>query len=320
MSMKGERVLVVDADEARRSELVKYLAEAGVESELAASCEEALEALEATTFSMVFAETGLPDKSGYFLLRQVKEIYPGIEVVLLAEVANTYNLMQALRQGAFDFIVRPLDSGDILTPTLERASRHLALIRQNSQLVAELEETNRTLQRGMKMLTALNASMERLTSERDIKELLRGLLDSALTVLGAKCGFIVLIERESGNISIKVGQGYPREIVLRDSGRLPPGFITEVVRRGRPLLVTDDLPPELSELVNVTEKSRLLIYPGILAAPLMLRGREAGLVVLCGHEEARPFTDDDLRYLEQLSCHTSLILEHVGVMRHLGET
>lgn len=319
MAMRNEKILVVDANEARRSELVKYLSEAGADTQEAANCEDALALLAVSKVAMVFAETVLPDKSGYFLLRQIKEEHPEVEVVLLDEVANSYHLLQALRQGAFDFIVRPLDSGEILSPTLERAARHLALSRENAQLVTELEEKTRTLQRGMEMLRALNVSMERLTSQREIKELLRGLLDSALTVLGAKCGFIVLIERESGNISVKIGQGYPQEIILRDSGKLPPGFITEIVRRERPLLVTDALPPELDELVNATERSRLLLYPGILAVPLMLREREAGLVVLCGHAENSPFTPDDLHYLEQLSRHTALILEHVGIMHRLGQ-
>lgn len=320
ISIRSERILVVDANETRRSELVKLLAQAGVETREATNCEDALAALAATKMAMVFADTVLPDKSGYYLLRQVKEQHPEVEVVLLAEVANSYNLLQALRQGAFDFIVRPLDTGEILSPTLERAARHLALCRKNDQLLAELEEKTRTLQRGMEMLRSLNVSMERLTSQRDIKELLRGLLDSALTVLGAKCGFIVLIERESGNISVKIGQGYPQETILRDSGKLPPGFISEAVRKEKPLLVADVLPPELAELINATERSRLLLYPGILAVPLILREREAGLVVLCGHPENYPFTQDDLHYLEQLSRHTSLILEHVGILHRLGQT
>jgi len=317
MVMRNEKVLVVDAHEARRAELVRYLADVGVETQEATNCENALAALDVVTFALVFAEAELPDKSGYYLLRQVKDRHPEVEVVLLAEVANSYNLLQALRQGAFDFIVRPLDSGEILAPTLERAARHLALMRKNVQLLTELQGKTRALERGMEMLQALNASLERLTALGDIKDLLQGLLDSALTVLGAKCGFLVLIERESGDIGVKIGQGYPAGTVLRNSGKLPPGFITEVVRRRKPLIVADALPPDLAELVNEAEKGRLLIYPGILAVPLMLRECEAGLVVLCGHPEDHPFTVEDLHYLEQLSRHTALILEHVGSMHHL---
>lgn len=317
MVMRREKVLVVDAHAARRAELVQYLTEAGVETQEATNCEDALTALDVTTFALIFAEAELPDKSGYYLLRQVKARHPEVEVVLLAEVANSYNLLQALRQGAFDFIVRPLDSCEILAPTLERAARHLALSRKNVQLLTELKGKTRALERGMEMLRALNASLERLTALSDIKDLLQGLLDSALTVLGAKCGFLVLIERESGDIGIKIGQGYPAGTVLRNSGKLPPGFITEVVRKGKPLIVADALPPELAEIVNEAEKSRLFLYPGILAVPLMLRECEAGLVVLCGHPEDHPFTVEDLHYLEQLSRHTALVLEHVGSMHHL---
>ncbi len=100
MSMKSERVLVVDANAPRRSELVKYLAEAGVEALEGATCADALAALAATKVAMVFVETVLPDKSGYYLLRRVKEEYPQVVVVLLDEVANSYHLLQALRQGA----------------------------------------------------------------------------------------------------------------------------------------------------------------------------------------------------------------------------
>jgi 2-keto-3-deoxy-L-rhamnonate aldolase RhmA len=56
--------------------------------------------------------------SGLFLLRRVKELRPEIEVILITHSASSYNLLQALRGGAFDFIVRPIDSGE---PQLQSA-------------------------------------------------------------------------------------------------------------------------------------------------------------------------------------------------------
>lgn len=319
MPMHGEQVLAVDHVDERRSELVDLLQSAGVKTREAQDCEGALAQLAERAAPLVFCEAELPGKSGFYLLRQVKERHPQTEVILLTQNATSYNLLQALRHGAFDVILRPLDSGEILFSTLERAARHLALRRQNEDLVEQLEVKARALERALGMMRALNASVERLTALSSIEELLAGLLDSALSVLGAKCGFIALIDRQSGSTGVKVCQGYPHDLCQRYSCRIPSGLVTEMARGGKSLLIADALPPELTELFGEAEREGLLTEQGILAVPLLLREREAGLVVLCGHADGHPFAEDDREVLRQLSCHTALVLEHVGTIHRLRQ-
>ena len=134
--MKEKRILVVDNESQRRDNLNRLLRERGMEALEAASCEEALELLEGDErIGLVLTETELPSMSGLFLLRRVKELRPEIEVILITHSASSYNLLQALRGGAFDFIVRPVDGGEILSSALQRAFDHMARRRREAAMI-----------------------------------------------------------------------------------------------------------------------------------------------------------------------------------------
>jgi CheY-like chemotaxis protein len=315
--MKNKRVLVVDNEPQRRDSLQRLLRERHIETLAAATCEEALQLLTGDQVDLVLTETELPGKSGHYLLNQVKERRPEIEVILLTHNASSYNLLQALRNNAYDFILRPIDTGEILFSALERAFTQIDRRRQNADLLKELEKDNRSLRRTLKMMTALNASIERLTAATDIEELFMELLSSTMSELQASRGFVALFDRTSGKLGLKVSKGIPPELCRKYSASLPDGLTLALARRGKPVAIPANLPEKLAALAAPGETENLLAAPGLLAAPLLLKERVAGIVVISGHQKSQGYGDHELNFLIQLSRHAALALAKVGIIYQL---
>lgn len=315
--MKDKRILVVDNDPQRRGNLKRVLRERQIETLEAASCEEALQLLTAERVDLVLTETELPSKSGLYLLRQVKERHPELEVILITHNASSYNLLQALRNSAYDFIVRPIDTGEILFSALERAFTHIDLRRQNADLLKELERNNHSLRRALKMMKALNASIERVTAATDIEDLFMELLGSAMRELQASRGFLALFDRTSGKLGLKVSNGIPPELCRQYSGGLPAGLTLALARRGEPVAIPGNLPGKLAALADPDERQSLLAAPGLLAAPLRLKDRVAGIVLISGQQNGQSYGEQELNFLIQLSHHAALALEKVGIIHQL---
>jgi CheY-like chemotaxis protein len=316
-ALSRTRVLIVDNIEERRDALNRMLREKHIEVLEADSCESALTLLRTETVPLVLTETELPTKSGLFLLQKVKQKYPDTEVILITHNASSYNLLQALRNGAYDFIVRPIDTGEILYNSLERAFGHVQLRQQNSQLLTELARNNRSLTHSLKMFKALNASIERVAAAMDIETLFMELLTSTMDVLQSRRGFLALFDRSGERLALKVGTGIPNDVCRRYAVGLPKGVTTAIAARGKPVLVRGPLPDWLAALADAEEQTDLLAAPGLLAAPLKLRGRVVGIVTLSGSPPDRPFTEHEMHFLIQLSHHAALALEKAGVIHQL---
>lgn len=315
--MKDKRILLVDNDFQRRDNLQRLLQERQIEAVEATTCEEALQLLAAEHVDLVLTETELPSKSGLFLLRQVKERHPDLEVILITHNASSYNLLQALRNGAYDFIVRPIDTGEILFSALERAFSHIELRRQNAGLLDELEQHNRSLRRALKMMKALNASIERVAAATDIEDLFMELLSSAMFELQARRGFLALFDRSSGKLGLKVSKGIAPELCRQYSGGIPSGLTLALARRGEPVVIPGNLPAKLTTLADPQEVEHLLAAPGLLAAPLRLKERVVGIVLISGQQNGQPYGEHELSFLIQLSHHAALALEKVGIIHQL---
>ncbi len=311
------RVMIVDHVEERRGNLLQLLAEREVETLEAESCEMALALLASQPVNLILTETELPTKSGLYLLQKVKENYPDTEVILITHNASSYNLLRALRNGAYDFIVRPIDTGEILYNALERAFGHIHLRQQNSQLLRELARHNSSLSRSLKMFKALNASIERVAAAVGIETLFKELLTSAMGALQAQRAFLGLFGREGEGLGLKAGAGIPNAVCREYAGAIPRGLTTEIARRGKPVLVPGELPESLVRMAGVAELEDLLAARGLLAAPLRLKERVVGIVVLSGSLRDLPFSEHELHFLIQLSHHAALALEKAGLIHQL---
>lgn len=309
-----EKILLVDHIESRRLVVQQLLEENTYNVILATSCEEAMQQLATEEITLILTETELPAKSGLFLLKIAKETNPEIEVILLTHNASSYNLLQALRLGAYDFIVRPIDTGEVLYNAVERALSHIRLRGQNKLLLTELEEHNRSLQTSLKMMKALNDSIERLAGKEEIEALLSELVTSAMRETGASRGFLALYDRSVSTLSLKVGEGISAEICRKYATGIPVGLITEIARRDKPLMISAEYHPRLRALETEEEHDFIFAEPGLIVSPLRMRDKVVGTLILSGVADRSSFNEHDLHFTIQLAHHATLALEKAGII------
>ena len=108
------RILVVDDDAGQRSLLETYLAGRGFKVVTASSGEEALAVLGSERVAMMISDVRMPGISGLDTLRRAREERPVLPVLLVTAYAAVRDAVHAMRDGAVDYLEKPIDLDDLL--------------------------------------------------------------------------------------------------------------------------------------------------------------------------------------------------------------
>lgn len=115
-----KRILVIDDEEKLRSLISRILKSEGFEVFEAGDCKTGLKKLEQYEIDAILCDVKLPDGNGVDLVLLLKAKKPFVEIVLMTAYGNIPDGVQAMRNGAFDYIVKG-DDNDKIIPLLHRA-------------------------------------------------------------------------------------------------------------------------------------------------------------------------------------------------------
>ena len=132
------KILVVDDEPAHRKMLDAVLSAEGYEVVQAADGSEAIAQIEKGFFDLILMDIRMQHTSGIEALKSVREISPGIPVVMMTAYASVDTAVATLKSGAFDYLTKPLDI-DELKIMLAKALRHHRLEEENLQLREQLD-------------------------------------------------------------------------------------------------------------------------------------------------------------------------------------
>jgi len=142
-------VLIVDPEERRARSMVELLERGGCRVTRTQGPEEALERLDAEEFNLVFVEGQLGGDNGLGFIKQLKEAAPEADCLIMVGFTSADKAVQALRMGATDFFIRPVQEEDLLARVGEilqrqrieqRSRRYLADLRDRYQKITEQYE------------------------------------------------------------------------------------------------------------------------------------------------------------------------------------
>jgi len=206
-SAMPERILVVDDEPNMLDLFKKVLGKEGYQVVAASSGEEAIQQLETDRFDLLISDLKMPGLSGLELLKRAKSVCPMMPCVLLTAHGTIDSAVAAMREGAYDYLTKPINIDEI-TLTVKKALELHRLTRE----VAQLREK-------VGFETAMGNIIGRSKPMRDLFRLIRLVADSPTTVL---------IYGESGTgkelIARAIHQQSPRRdrpFVAIDCGALP---------------------------------------------------------------------------------------------------
>ncbi len=141
MSASGPtgRVLVVDDEKNIREGLGKALELDGHRATLTADGEEALRAVAGDEIDLIISDLRMPVLSGEDLLKRVVSAYPAVPVIILTGHGTIESAVQAMRDGAYDFLTKPVNL-DRLGLLVKRALSRRQLVLQNRDLREQLDQ------------------------------------------------------------------------------------------------------------------------------------------------------------------------------------
>ena len=137
--MPANSILIVDDETSVRESLEKVLSKAGYATWTANSGHEALALLAHHQVDIVLSDLKMPDGDGVELLKSIKKDYPDIEVILLTGYGTIETAVDAMREGAYDFISKPPKKAIILS-AVERAIERQNLAQENKYLRTQLSK------------------------------------------------------------------------------------------------------------------------------------------------------------------------------------
>jgi putative nucleotidyltransferase with HDIG domain len=137
--MLSERILVVDDEEPIREIVTSMLTNAGYECRQAGSGLEAVAILESgEQFELMLSDLMMPELDGIGLLERVKERFPDMPVVMVTAVHDISVALAALRNGAYDYLLKPFERDQMLA-MVRRALENRKLKLENRAYQTNLE-------------------------------------------------------------------------------------------------------------------------------------------------------------------------------------
>jgi two-component system NtrC family sensor kinase len=151
------RILIVDDEPEVRRMFADYLSEF-YDCTTAASADEALAHLAVDNYALLLADVLMPGRNGIELLREMATKYSDTAVIMISGVDRPQRVLDALRIGAFDYLIKPCEMG-VLHMSVERALERRYLRRTALKYKADLEKQNIQLASSKSELERLQAQI-----------------------------------------------------------------------------------------------------------------------------------------------------------------
>jgi phosphoserine phosphatase RsbU/P len=146
------RILIIEDDPVMRFNIRSYLEDSGYAVDEAADGARGLEAVRETAPNLVVCDLRMPGMDGLAVLRRLHAELPDLPAIAVSGTGVLGDAVEALREGAWDFVVKPIQDMAVLEHAISCALEKAGLICQNNRYQQELEQANRRLREQLRQI------------------------------------------------------------------------------------------------------------------------------------------------------------------------
>ncbi|WP_422133084.1 response regulator [Endozoicomonas sp. ALD040] len=150
--MTSRTILVIDDDTIVRESIVAYLEDSGFNILQAENGEQGLAVFKETSPDLILCDLRMPKMDGLAVLRNVREMSPDTPFIVVSGAGVMTDVVQALRLGASDYIIKPIVDLEVLEYAINRALENAQLILENRRYRESLEEAIHSLENNLHLL------------------------------------------------------------------------------------------------------------------------------------------------------------------------
>ncbi|MEK7283803.1 MAG: response regulator, partial [Acidobacteriota bacterium] len=315
------RILVVDDDPSVRTFLVAALTEAGHSVAAAEDGRRGIEIFQADPCDLVVTDVMMPGTSGLEVLRTVKRRSPGVEVIVVTAHASLDTAIQALRDGAYDLITKPLPDLDALFRVVDRALERRRLAEDNRRLVASLQARNVELTETVARFAAVNEIGKATAGLLDVGDLYGSLVRLVAQHLKARRVSVLVSGPDSDTMTLVASVGIPEEEGTTFSLRVGEGIAGRVAASQSPLLVQDIDQTDLKAMRTGGKysTSSFMITPLTVSYPIRYQRRRLGVINVSDKHSGEPFNEQDLEFLSTLASQMAVAIENTRLVKEMED-
>jgi signal transduction histidine kinase/DNA-binding response OmpR family regulator len=298
------KILVVDDEKRMCESLQTLLSKAGYNVTTVEKGEEALRRINKSDFDLVITDIKMPQVDGLDILKAARTKDEDALVILMTGYASLESAISAINQGAYDYLMKPIEFAD-LKLTIQRALEKRRADKDRTNLLMELQEKNTELKKKVEELDALYKAGLSLSTTEDLKELLSRIVALATSVIDAKSGSIMLIQKPEDILTIEAAIGLDEEIIQQTRLELGSSIAGYIAQKGEPVMVE-----------NIEKDARFRHFSkkhyathSLLCVPLKVKDKILGVINLSDKKTGVPFTGDDLRLLTTFAAQAAMAID-----------
>lgn len=299
--MTGERVLIVtNISDALRHLKDIVLAPAGYQVQAVGDGMSALALVKEAPPDLLIAHIRLPGLSGFDLSRRVHHDSPQLPVILLADEGSQAEVLEALRAGASDYVLKPYEAEHLLAA----AGRALGERKRLEELVKTRVEAGADaagLQRRLKELETLAGVGRTVTALLDLDEVLTSVVDAAVHLTGAEEGSLLLKDEESGQLYMRASKNFDEDFAHTFRLQINDSLAGQVIASGEPVVLDERSPQKI--------KTSYLVH-SLIYVPLRVRGQTLGVLGVDNRKVGHTLTRDDLTVLVAMADYAAIAIEN----------
>jgi FixJ family two-component response regulator len=305
-----DTVLVIDDDKVFLALVREELGRAGFGVRVAENASQAKEALASQSVQAVIMDVVMPDTEGLELLPQFRKEYPKMPVIVVSGRASFLTGVQAMRQGAVDFLRKPLNFEE-LAQALNVAIQQS---RQGGGDSARLAQLARLEESALELANMIHwdALGEFL---KDAGSLYQRVIDLVASILEVEIVSLMLVKESEGVLRIAYAKGLDPAVQKEAVTRIGEGISGWVAQTGEPLLIRD-----LVQDPTFGKKTRNPRYhtDSLMSVPLKVNGKTVGVMNANNKISGGAFDEQDMALFTTFSCIVSLSLATAQLFEQLS--
>lgn len=319
-NLQSLKVLIVDDEPIICETLQLYLEHLGIgDIQDAHNGIQALEKMGETSFDYVFMDLMMPEMGGIDVLKKVNDWNQLTTVILMTGYPTMDVVIDAMHNGASDFLVKPFRFEDVKL-ALERIQRVHSLMERNWFLHQELEkkkeveELNRQLERKIRLQTILYHIVDSLSKINRSENLYRYVIIKAIESCNAKKACFLIYDRDNSHLLTLAQQGFDG---------MSPGTRAKfhMNPEGCPILENDFINEYFSYPMDQDfPLDRPFRSGDFLATPFNIRNEPFGLLLISEKEGKKSFDGEDEFILKFLAEKAALNIENLALYDNIKQS
>lgn len=304
----AERVLVIDDSKEIRDFLTEYILESkGFQVLSAPDGLIGLEMAISERPDLMITDQQMPQLTGLEVLQKLKELKIDVPAILMTGQGSEETAVKAFRLGIRDYIIKPLDAAE-LTASIDNALRESRLQRERDRLVDQLMYSNSQLQRRAQELNELYDVGKTVSSSLNLEEVLQRVVESAVHVVGAEEGSLMLLDEDRSELYIRASKNLDSE-ARSTRRRVTDSLAGQVLQRKEPIAIGNDSPLERTHTA--------LLVKSLIYVPLILEDEAIGVLGVMNYRQESVFDSDDIRALAALAGYATIAIHNANIFNEI---